>query len=60
MVGICIRGCRSRSTPGYNLSSLSGCKETASPENMREDAVLHSLSFQPGLKMARVCFANAR
>jgi len=31
-----------------------------SPDNMREDAVSHSLSFQPGQKMARECFANAR
>ncbi|MFN7844898.1 MAG: hypothetical protein ACK5N9_24515 [Pirellula sp.] len=28
--------------------------------NMRDDAVSHSLSFQPGQKMARECFANAR
>jgi hypothetical protein len=31
-----------------------------SPDNMRENAVSHSLSFQPGQKMARECFAKAR
>ena len=31
-----------------------------SPDNMRKDAVSHSLSFQPGQKLARECFANAR
>jgi hypothetical protein len=31
MIGIRIQGCRYRSTPGYNLSSLSGFKEAASP-----------------------------
>jgi len=31
MVWIRIRGCRWRSTPGYNLLSLSGYKEAASP-----------------------------
>ncbi|MFO0381009.1 MAG: hypothetical protein ACK506_04855, partial [Pirellula sp.] len=30
-----------------------------SPDHMREDAVSHSLSFQPGQKMARECFAKA-
>jgi hypothetical protein len=29
-----------------------------SPDNMREDAVSHSLSFQPGQKMARECFTT--
>ncbi len=31
-----------------------------SPDNMREDAVSHSLSFQPGQKMARECFATSK
>jgi len=31
-----------------------------SPDNMREDAVSHSLSFQPGQKMAKECFAKAK
>ncbi len=31
-----------------------------SPDNMREDAASHSLSFQPGQKMARECFASSR
>ncbi|MCU0720939.1 MAG: hypothetical protein MUC83_14610 [Pirellula sp.] len=31
-----------------------------SPDNMREDAAAHSLSFQPGQKMARECFANVK
>ncbi|MFN8742340.1 MAG: hypothetical protein ACK5YR_20610, partial [Pirellula sp.] len=30
-----------------------------SPDNMREDAVSHSLSFQPGQKMARECFSKS-
>jgi len=31
-----------------------------SPDKMREDAVSHSLSFQPGQKITRECFANSR
>jgi hypothetical protein len=51
MIEIRIQGCRKHSPPGYKLSSLSGYKEAASPDNMREDAVSHSLSFQHGQKM---------
>ena len=35
-------------------------RRAGAPDIMREDAVSHSLSFQPGQKMAKECFAKAK
>ncbi|MFN7290495.1 MAG: hypothetical protein ACK5T6_07905 [Pirellula sp.] len=44
----------------WSFRKYFGCNCGAgSPDNMREDAVSHRLSFQPGQKLAKECFANA-
>jgi hypothetical protein len=45
----------------WNFNKYFGRSRGAgSPDNMREAAVSHSLSFQPGQKLARECFAKAK
>jgi hypothetical protein len=47
-------------SPTSSVVIPEGYKEAASPDNMRDDAVSHSLLFQPKQKRAREYFVNAR